>query len=263
MRQRLGQHFLTDKTALRSILGAISPQHGEVIIEIGSGHGELTLPLLESAKKVDAEIIAIEKDEQLAKELAERSAADIRVGDALVLLPEIVKSLGEQTFSVVGNIPYYLTGRLLRILGGLLTHPRRTVLTIQKEVAERLVAEPPRMNRLSASVQFWAKPKIVGSIGKNSFSPPPEVDSVIILLEARVLSREERALYGAYNFLVGRVFAKPRKTVINNLIDKKTESREALVSELISAGVPPEDRPQDLSRDNLLTMAKLLPHKWG
>jgi 16S rRNA (adenine1518-N6/adenine1519-N6)-dimethyltransferase len=262
MRQRLGQHFLKDQTALRRIVRALSPQRGEIIIEIGSGHGELTRPLLESIKEAGAEFIAIEKDEQLADTLAAEYEIDVRKGDARILLPKIVSGLKGRPFSAVGNIPYYLTGRLFRILGELKEYPRQTVLTVQKEVAERLIATPPRMNRLSASVQFWAKPKIIGKIGKNSFSPPPEVDSAIVLLEARALSKEENGLREAYGMLIGKAFAQPRKTVINNLLGKKTEFRETLVSLLISAGIPPENRPQDLSRDNLLTLAKLLPHKW-
>lgn len=261
MRQRLGQHFLTDRVALSRIVRTLSPQNGETIIEIGSGHGELTVPLLKTAKEVGAEIIAIEKDEQLARSLADNYKINVRTGDARTLLPEIVSGLKGQIFSVAGNIPYYLTGRLFRILGELRDRPRRTVLTIQKEVAERLIAAPPRMNRLAASIQFWARPKIVSNISKNSFSPPPAVDSSIVLLEARPFLSEEKGLAKTYNALVGRIFAQPRKTILNNLVGKGSQHHEKAVSLLVAAGIPSENRPQNLSRDDILSLAERLRHK--
>ena len=89
---------------------------------------------------------------------------------------------------IVGNIPYYITGKLLRIISELEHKPERTVLLIQKEVALRICATPPDMNRLAASVQFWADAEIIAHVPRNDFSPAPEVDSAVVVLNAKIIT---------------------------------------------------------------------------
>ncbi|MDO8516340.1 MAG: rRNA adenine dimethyltransferase family protein [bacterium] len=199
MRSRLGQHFLINHSALKKIAAALSIAAGDTIVEIGPGHGELTSELLtfvDSHTFADShrhgKIIAIEKDGRLASELktkfAKTSIIEIIEGDALRLLPSIVNGQlsSVASYKLVGNIPYYITGHLLRVISEMEHKPKTAVFTIQEEVAERICAEPPRMNRLAASTQHWATPSILFRLPKEDFSPPPEVNSAVIKLKTHI-----------------------------------------------------------------------------
>ena len=131
------------------------------------------------------------------------------------------------------------------------------MLTVQKEVAERVVARPPNMNLLAASVQFWAEPKIIASIPRTAFSPPPEVDSAVLLLVPRTseVSKDKGSsrLHSRYYELVRALFKHPRKTIRNNIVKSEPAIPEKV---LTKAGINPDDRPQNLSRDDILELAK-------
>ncbi|MFN3302081.1 MAG: 16S rRNA (adenine(1518)-N(6)/adenine(1519)-N(6))-dimethyltransferase RsmA, partial [Patescibacteria group bacterium] len=152
----------------------------DVVLEIGPGTGILTLELAKRAKKV----IAVEKDEkmiEILKDVLKNSGiqnVQIIKGDILKLLTSHFQL--PTSFKVVGNIPYYLTSRLLRNLLELKKKPKLIVLMVQKEVAQRICAKPPKMNLLAVSVQFYGKPEIVSYVSKKSFWPRPKVDSAII-----------------------------------------------------------------------------------
>jgi len=249
----LGQHFLKDPAIIKKIVAAIDPQRGETIVEIGPGHGELTLSLGSACKEAGAKLIAIEKDVRLAEALQKRAAdlgsPEIAEGDALELLgaPKSALTL-VPPFKIVGNIPYYLTGRLLRIVSEMEQGPSRCVVMVQKEVAERAMERPPRMNRLAASVQFWAKAKIAANVSREAFAPMPEVDSAILLLD-RIGSPKEPAGKGAYYDALRVLFAQPRKTVLNNLAART--GKERALEALKASSVDPGLRPQDLSIQNI------------
>lgn len=310
MSKYLGQYFLINKDKLREIVEALELKDGDTIIEIGPGHGELTKEIVEKFKSLKVEkfkIIAIEKDEELADNLkkwslraTEGSAAisgialalprndgkiKIIKGDILKILPELSKSLilNSQSYKIVGNIPYYITGYLLRILGELITNYRlpiiTIVLTIQKEVAERIcgmriarlrpsgsgnakehmrILKPHVMNLLAASVQFWAKPEIVGYIFKKDFQPMPEVDSAIIKLKAT--SDKRQAKSDKYYHFIKILFKQPRKTIMNNLLatsDKRQAIRKKIIEKLAEIGVEPNARPQDLSVEQIIDLSTL------
>lgn len=267
--KRLGQHFLVNKAALEKIAGALDLKPGETVIEIGAGHGELT----ERLAKAGARIIAIEKDKELAKYLANKflnpkseflnnlknQNPEIRIieGDALKILPQLTQltELTDRGYKLAGNIPYYITGRLLRIVSELDNKPALAVLTLQKEVAERICAKPPKMNLLAASVQFWAEPRIIGLIPKNDFRPAPKVDSAILKL---TVNRQPSAVsQKAYYSFIKILFKQPRKTVYNNLRAgfpaekiRKITARGALNMKL---------RPQNLSLEEIAALAGQFP----
>ena len=264
--KRLGQHFLKDISVLRAIAEAVEPRPGETVIEIGPGHGELTKELalrceFLGVSKRRCRIVAIEKDVLLAQQLREKFADNPEIkfveGDALRLLPEITKSyqLSTKNYAVVGNIPYYITGRFLRILGELEERPSRIVLTIQKEVAERIVAEPPRMNRLAAIVQFWAEPRILRIVPRSAFRPEPDVDSAIIVLSTKQTTPKTIG-FPAYVETARRLFAQPRKTVLNNL--RASAPASDVVRALQAVGVAPDLRPQDLAVQTITDIATRL-----
>jgi 16S rRNA (adenine1518-N6/adenine1519-N6)-dimethyltransferase len=258
----LGQHFLKNDAAIKKIVAAIGLRAGETIIEIGPGHGELTIPLAAAAEKVGASVIAVEKDAKLADAL--RARITIANADILGYLESEDFQHIRKPFKLVGNIPYYLTGHLLRIIGGLATGgpknfaAERCVFTIQKEVAERICAEPPRMNRLAASVQFWAVPKIIARIPRGDFSPPPAVDSAVIQLDAKPLpgaTADTSAKSAQYYAAVRALFAQPRKTAVNNLVSAGMD-RKNVVEMLQNMGVDEKSRPQNLTIKNIWHIAE-------
>lgn len=264
MHRKLGQHFLKDKSIVKRIIATLSPVRGETIVEIGPGHGELTVPLIEAAGKNGCKIIAIEKDPKLAEELEYRiqntrtEAVKVVRGNALKILPQLLVShaLNSVPYALVGNIPYYITGHLLRSIGALEHKPRRVVLMVQKEVAERIAAKPPRMNRLAASVQFWSEPNIITIVPKTAFDPPPEVESAVISLETRKnISRAQEA--SCYK-VIRALFAQPRKTVVNNLLVLAHGEKEKIISLLRNLGVAPDLRPQNLSLSMIQKIADAL-----
>lgn len=258
MNNFLGQHFLANPTALKKIIDALAVAAGDTVVEIGPGHGELTDLLLASPA---AHIIAIEKDAELAQALRERVSSvkfKIITGDALNELPKIASSLAPNPYSIVGNIPYYITGHLFRVIGELEHKPTRVVFTIQKEVAERICSLPPRMNRLAASVQIWGKPEIIAVLKPGNFNPPPAVDSAIIqlLVKSEKLTVNELKNYYA---AVRALFAQPRKTIINNLAAGFPGiPKEKLLALLVGQNINPGDRPQNLSIEQIKQLSLLL-----
>jgi len=282
MGRRLGQHFLKSEGTLQKIARVINAQRGDVIIEVGPGHGELTRFLVRSGVIV----VMIEKDPKLASELAENfqltlfnfqknlnipktlmGRSVVIAGDALRILPLVVSrfaprsreakegsSLADGRYKVVGNIPYYITGRLFRVLGELEHKPQRAVFLIQKEVAQRLCAQPGAMNLLAATTQVWAQCRVVAAVPRHLFSPPPRVDSAVVMLEKLPAPSHSLPVY----FAAARVlFKQPRKTILNNFIGggiPKNFAREAL--EKIDCDE--KSRPQELSTAKIYTLAMLL-----
>ncbi len=264
MPQKLGQHFLKSKRKLRKIAESLNLQDNDTVIEIGPGHGELTREIRK--QKIENRIICIEKDLKLAVEIESLELNNLKVitGDALKILPEITKhySLNTRPYKLTGNIPYYITGHLFRIISELKNKPSISVFTIQKEVAERICAlqqvqGKPKMNLLAASVQFWAEPKIVGYVPKKYFHPAPKVDSAIIKLETRKQKIENRMSKKYYKF-IRIIFKQPRKTILNNLIvGFNTLKKGEIIEKLSKVGVRPDARSQNLKIEELSKLSTL------
>ena len=281
----LGQHFLINKKKIEKIIEALDLKSGDVVVEIGPGKGALTIPLCENCQKLGCKIIAVEKDKDLADDLKNKiydlgldKNIEIIEGDALKTLPRLIHNseLRIKNYKIVGNIPYYITGYLLRILGELENKPSLIVLTIQKEVAQRVCAKPRTrrrqgyggqgMNLLAASVQFWAEPKIIGSVSKKDFWPIPEVDSVIIKLTPLTLlvRSSTQCNKGDYYKFIKILFKQPRKTILNNLLsgimnnELRIMNKEEIIEKLKKAGVDPQARPQNLSVEQIIELSLTL-----
>lgn len=252
-RKNLGQNFLKDTRALDRIVEVLGVDSEDVVIEIGPGHGELTRRILSQKPK---KLIAIEKDPRLISEflegLPESNALEIIEGDALTEFPKLVSyKLQTTNYKLIGNIPYYITGYLLRIIGDLENQPSLIVLTVQKEVAERACAKPPKMNLLAASIGGWGQPEIVRYISKKSFKPSPKVDSAII----RITPLETSADREYYRF-IKTLFSGPRKTILNNLRGLGLP-KEEIEKKLFSVVLEPKARPQDLKVEEIKKLSYL------
>lgn len=247
---------MKNKKKLEKIAAALELEKGDTVIEIGPGHGELTEKL--KAKNLKLKIIAIEKDRNLISPLKEKfPEVEIIEGDALKVLPDLCFKIQASRFKICGNIPYYITGHLLRILSELDNKPRLAVLTIQKEVAERICAAPPKMNLLAAITQFWAEAKIIGFISRKDFSPPPEVDSAIIKLQTADYKQTTKQAEKYCKF-AKIIFKQPRKTIINNLCAGYGDLKKEEISEkLRKAGINPQNRPQNLKVEQIASLSTL------
>ncbi len=269
MRQKLGQHFLANLAILKRIASYADVKENDVVIEIGPGHGELTEHIIHGASRhAGIKIILIEKDKSLVVRLQTKFASPLKSGvvdifgdDALTLLPQIIDGLAKtkQSYKIVGNIPYYITGFLFRVISELAHKPSRCIFLIQKEVAERASARPPHMNLLAASVQYWADATMLDLVPRDSFSPSPDVDSAVIQLVTKhsaPVTPSDR-----YFECVKTLFKQPRKNLLNNLkgntaFAKLSPQDAQKIFE--SIGHKPTDRPQDMHIESILLLAHLL-----
>ncbi len=260
MGQKLGQNFLINPEKVRKIADFLETRPNETIIEIGPGRGALTQPILEILKTQKGTLlIAIEKDPLLAAALAktidDNNQFEMIIGEIREILPNLTKNhqFKNNNYKIIGNIPYYLTGYLLRQLGELEIKPKTIILTIQKEVAERLIAQAPRFNLLAASVQYWADAEIIDRLGRKEFRPMPKVDSAVIRLKPRQEEKTKKEEEGYYRS-AKIIFRQPRKTLINNL--KSASENPAEILKIV--GLETTGRPQDLSVEKLKKIAKIL-----
>jgi len=287
MAKYFGQHFLINKNKIRKIINALDLKPNDLIVEIGPGHGEITFAVIKKLSNLVIEsfkMIAIEQDKKLAENLELKTKnsriKNIKIiqSDALKILPKLITQLPNYpitNYKLVGNIPYYITGRLLRIIGELKNKPSLIVLTLQKEVAERICARPPRrrgsgrrakMNLLAASVRFWAEPKIAGYISRKEFRPMPKVDSAILKLAVKKLDNREITQSFNYHRFVRVLFKQPRKTILNNLLniggsdvpEFEIDIRKPDLQKLLKTlNINPQSRPQDLDIRQIIKLSTL------
>jgi len=189
----LGQNFLRDQNLARKIAEAGDIQAGDLVLEIGPGEGILTEHLLEKAGRV----VAVEKDGQLCEFLKKKFVAEIKSGKLILICDDILKldplptsplAGGGVPYKLIANIPYYITGAILRKFLTAKHQPECMVLMLQKEVAERIVARDGRESILSISVKVFGNPKILFRVRRGAFRPAPNVDSAVLIIEN--ISRE-------------------------------------------------------------------------
>lgn len=253
---RLGQHFLKAKWAATALAQSIALRTGEKIVEIGPGKGALTRELL----KTGAHVIAIEKDESLVPLLHETFAHEIVTGQLTIVECDIrdtsPESLGltQGGYVVAANIPYYITGEIIRLFLSSPTQPRAMSLLVQKEVAQRVVSEKESI--LSLSVKVYGSPKIIAKVSKRDFSPPPSVDSAIILIDD--ISRDHLKDIGDEVFfkVVRTGFSAKRKKLSNTLSPLCTEQKSEEV--LSACEIPLNARPETVSLQKWLCICRQL-----
>ncbi|GAA5343312.1 MAG: 16S rRNA (adenine(1518)-N(6)/adenine(1519)-N(6)) -dimethyltransferase RsmA [Anaerolineaceae bacterium] len=244
-KKSLGQNFLVDPNGLNKVLQAAQLNPEDTVLEIGAGLGSLTYLLAQQAKYV----VAVELDKRLIPPLTEVLAGfdniTIKQGDMLELSPDAL--LGAAHYVVVANIPYYITSALIRHLLEADHKPTRMVLTVQQEVAERILARDGKMSLLALSVQVYGKPELKARIPAGCFYPPPEVDSAVLsieLYEEPLFPSESLDLFFK---LAHAGFAQKRKTLRNTLATGMNESPAWAEKLLTAAGIDPQRRAETLS----------------
>jgi 16S rRNA (adenine1518-N6/adenine1519-N6)-dimethyltransferase len=242
--EKLGQHLLTDETVLRKIVEAAQINKEDTILEIGPGTGNLTSLLLNKSKKV----IAVEKDSDAVKYLRVFFPnKNFILYEDDILEFNIEKEI-KDSYKVVANIPYYLTGKLIRSLLERKNKPNLIVILIQKEVAYRIIQESPDSNILSTSVQFYGNPKIIFEVSRKSFSPPPRVDSAVLKITNITDSKDinDKDFFK----IVKLAFSSPRKKIINNISSSLGIEKNILINTLKGMGFSDGARAQELSVDS-------------
>ena len=252
--KRLGQNFLIDRRVLKKIIEAADLKPGDLVLEIGPGIGTLTKELAKKVKKV----IAIEKDPKMLEILKEtlKDFDNIKIIQNDILKIEDCKLEIENYNKVVANLPFYLTGPVIRQFLECST-PRlcSMVLMVQKEVAQRICAQPPKMSLLAVSVQFYAEPKIVSYVSKKSFWPQPRVDAAII----KILSKPQnvqRPVLCTFFKIVKAGFSQPRKQLINNLSRGLKIDQEKTKTWLLKNKIKPTQRAETLNIANWISLTK-------
>ena len=245
-KKSLGQNFLINEGIYKKIIAAANIKTGDTVIEIGPGLGTLTQFILDTG----ADVLAVEKDYTLADYLKTKFRNNNRVtiieGDILKFqIPDSRFQI--QKYKLVGNIPYYLTSHLLRILFENWPQPELIILMIQKEVAQRIVAKPPHMSLLAVLVQYYSTPKIMSYVSRNSFWPAPEVDSAIIKLESRIQNLESRMDTKNFFKVAGAGFAKKRKQLANKLAVGLKIPKEKIEQQLSKIGMDTKRRAETLT----------------
>ncbi|MCX7623788.1 MAG: 16S rRNA (adenine(1518)-N(6)/adenine(1519)-N(6))-dimethyltransferase RsmA [Thermomicrobium sp.] len=253
-RKALGQHFLHDRTVVERILTLAELTADTLVVEIGPGLGVLTEEL---ARRAGA-VIAVELDRRLAAYLAERfRGTNVRVLQADALQIDYAAVTGNRPYVVVANLPYNVATPILERLLTSEHPPERLVVMVQREVAERMVARPPRMSFLSMLVRFFAVPRIAFRVGPGAFTPPPKVESAVVVLERRAppLPRDR---WQEFFRLVQAGFAQRRKQLVNALASELGMDKERVRELLDAAGIDPARRAETLTLDDWIRLYRTL-----
>ena len=284
----LGQNFLIDENALKKIVSAADIKPTDTVLEIGPGLGILTKELAKKAKKV----IAVEKDEDMAGVLEKILFSD-GIKNVMVVKQDILKinfqfpisniqqktkwqmpksleighsgirnfignwELGIGNYKIVANLPYYVASPIIRKFLELENPPELMVLMVQKEVAQRICAKPPKMNLLAVSVQFYARPEIVSYVPKSSFLPRPKIDSAIIKIIPRCSAYSSALFREQFFRIVKAGFSQPRKQIVNNFL-KIIPDKEKIKNWLAKNEIKPDWRAEKLKIEDWLKLALTL-----
>jgi 16S rRNA (adenine1518-N6/adenine1519-N6)-dimethyltransferase len=245
----LGQNFLVSEGALRRIVAAADLEPGDVVLEVGPGLGTLTRLLAQQAKRV----IAVELDQQLVEILSQTLAdfPNVKVvpGDILEMEPGGPRGLSglSPNYKVVANLPYYITSAVLRYLLTARVKPQLIVVTVQREVAQRMIASPGQMSLLSVSVQFYGRPRIVARIPAGAFYPVPKVNSAVVRIDLDESPTVAVADVDRFFEVVRAGFGQKRKQLRNALAQGLSLPASTVVGALRRAGVDEKRRAQTLS----------------
>lgn len=256
--KRFGENYLIDGNIKDKIISEARPEEGDIILEIGPGLGALTIDLAKSG----ARIYAVEKDRKiyaLLKDIARDDFPNLELSCGDILKFDFKNIASSKKIKVVGNLPYYITTPILEWLIKNKDFIESILVTVQKEVAERLTASPggEYYSSISCFVQYYTKPEYVYTIKRNSFYPSPKVDSSLIRLDVLAKPSVEVSDEELFFRIVRGAFNQRRKSIINSLSRKAVLniSKERLADILRLAGVEPNLRPEVLSLSDFAKIA--------
>lgn len=247
----LGQHWLTDDSILEDIVNEAGIGPDDLVVEIGPGPGFLTAKILERTNR----LIAIEFDEKLFNNLQDKYNQN---KDVKIINQDILKfnfSEISEPYKIVANIPYYLTSNLLRILSEINNGPDRAVLLVQKEVAERINSKEGQHSKLSVFIQNVYKTSLGPTVTADNFTPPPKVDSRVIILNKREQPAVPGNLKKEFSSAVRAGFSEKRKKLRSSLSGGLQISKEDVDLILKKTNINPNSRAQELSIKNWIEIA--------
>ena len=269
-RRSLGQNFLVDEKALARIVEAAELTTEDWVLEVGAGLGTLTRALAEAA----GQVVAVEIDPRLVA-ILRQSLADFpnvhlvegdifafRLEDLFAPLRPSGQPSGELppplSYKVVANIPYFITSPLLRYLMEAPHKPTLMVLTLQRDVAERITARPGRMSSLAVAVQFYGEPEIIARLKPGTFYPPPKVESAVVRVRAHRQPIVEVADVRFFFRVVQAGFSQRRKQLRNALSGGLARPKEEIETALHQAGIDPRRRAETLSLEEWTSISQAL-----
>ncbi len=261
---RLGQHFLADKTIVKKIVHLACLKPGDTVIEIGGGHGELTQPI---AEKRGIKVITIEKDIGLCKNLRKKfnGFRNITVIENDFLKTDIRALVNEELanprrIKVIGNLPYYITTPILMKLFSEKDLFSKLVITVQREVADRMAAAPGNKTygALSLAVQYHAEVEDLVPVGKEAFRPQPEVNSAIVSLRLRSKPPVRVADEKSFFIFTRKAFSQRRKMLRNTLMRITCLEKTEVIKLLSAININPESRPENISLKQFAELFSLI-----
>ncbi len=249
--KRFGQNFLTDKNIIRKMVDLIEPD--ETVVEVGPGFGSLTIPASERAKK----IIAIEKDDGVAEAFEKEFLKSL---PNITLIKNDILKVGNifpfGNYTVLANLPFYITSPVIRMFLENDNPPQRMILMMQKEVAKRICSKPPNMSILAVSVQFYANPKIVFHVSRNSFWPVPGVDCSVMVIEKK--EPVPNINPDLFFKIVKAGFSHPRAQLLNNLSKELRLDKKRVEEIMMSSEIDPKRRAESLDLKDWIILTQKL-----
>ena len=256
-KKSLGQHFLINASVLPTIIKAAEIKKGETIIEIGPGHGILTRALLDAG----ARVFAIEKDYNLSTKLQKKykNTNKIKIIRQDALFFDTAQLTG---YKVVSNLPFNIASPLIRKFLEASNPPKLMVVMVQKEVAEKITAQPGDSERgiLTLAIEFYAEAKIIVEVSKSNFRPQPKVDASIIkikpYLQPRPWDGVKPVKSGLFFKIVKAGFSAKRRQIHNSLAGSLGIEKDEVYKILAKSGINPELRAEDLTFGQWLKLVK-------
>ncbi len=256
-KKSLGQNFLNSKVVAREIVSAAELSTTDTVLEIGPGKGFLTEGLLASG----AHVLAVEKDDRMIPLLSEKFAVAIANkkftlihGDIVDIMSGAPNQLPNTNYKLVANIPYYLTGYILRAFLEAKVKPERMILMLQKEVADRIVARDKKESILSIAVKAYGTPRVVKRVPARYFTPAPKVDSAVLAI-TNISNKNlpDSTTEKRFFEIVKMGFAHKRKQLAGNL---KEVFGDDTIRILEKANVHARARAEDISLVEWLLIAQ-------
>jgi 16S rRNA (adenine1518-N6/adenine1519-N6)-dimethyltransferase len=253
-KKSLGQNFLKSKGAIAKMVEVSGSKKDDMVLEIGPGLGVLTEAILLTG----ANVVSVEKDDRLIPVLQKKFEKEILTGQFILIHSDIlemeIKNL--KNYKLIANIPYYITGQIIRKFLESENQPSSMTLLVQKEVAERIVAKDGKESLLSLSVKVYGQPKYVQTVKRGSFDPAPNVDSAIIHISD--ISRKNFNEIDEQKFflLLHAAFAHKRKQLLPNL--SNIFDKEKITKSLEKINLSLKSRAEDIAIEKWIGLSKLL-----